>query len=71
MRKKRRRRSYCRDFDLLIAALSSAPSVKKSDDSVTRDVLNIILIQFGIPMKLVRLIKMCITETCSIVRVDK
>jgi hypothetical protein len=30
-----------------------------------------ILIEFGIPMKLVRLIKMCLTETYSIVRVDK
>jgi len=36
-----------------------------------REVLYNILIQFGIPMKLVRLIKMCPTETCSRVRVGK
>ena len=30
-----------------------------------------ILIEFGIPMKLVRLIKMCLTEIYSRVRVDK
>jgi len=30
-----------------------------------------ILIEFGIPMKLVRLIKMCLTETYSRVRVGK
>ena len=30
-----------------------------------------ILIKFGIPMKLVRLIKMCLSETYSRVRVDK
>ena len=30
-----------------------------------------ILIQFGIPMKLVRLIKMCLNETYSRIRVDK
>jgi len=30
-----------------------------------------ILIEFGIPIKLVRLIKVCLTETCSRVRVGK
>ena len=30
-----------------------------------------ILIEFGIPKKVVRLIKMCLTETYSSVRVDK
>jgi hypothetical protein len=30
-----------------------------------------ILIEFGIPMKLVRLIKMFLNETCSTVRVSK
>ena len=30
-----------------------------------------ILIEFGIPMKLVRLIKICLSETCSRVRVGK
>jgi len=38
---------------------------KKAYDSVRREVLCNILIEFGIPMKLVRLINMCLTETCS------
>jgi hypothetical protein len=32
-------------------------------DSVKREVLYNILVEFGIPMKLVRLIKMCLNET--------
>jgi len=43
---------------------------KKVYDSVRRDVLYI-LIKFGIPMKLVRLIKMCVVATYSSDRVDK
>jgi len=34
---------------------------KKAYDSVRRAVLHYILIEFGIPMELVRLIKMCLT----------
>jgi len=44
---------------------------KKAYDSVRREVLYKILIEFGIPRKLVRLIKMNLTETYSRVRVGK
>ena len=44
---------------------------KKPYDSVTREVLYNILIEVGIPMKSLRLIKMCLTETYSRVRVGK
>jgi len=42
---------------------------KKAYDSVRREVLYNILIAFCVPMKIARLIKMCLTETCSRVRV--
>jgi len=44
---------------------------KKAYDSVTREVLYNILIECGISKKLVRLIKMCLTETYSRVKVGK
>ena len=44
---------------------------RKAYDSVRREVLCNILIEFGIRMKLVRLIKMCLTETYSRVGVGK
>jgi len=44
---------------------------KKAYDSVRRELLHNILIEFRIPMKLVRLIKMCLTETYSRVRAGK
>jgi hypothetical protein len=40
-------------------------------DSARREVLYNILIESGIPMKLVRLIKMCLNETYSKVRIGK
>jgi hypothetical protein len=44
---------------------------KKAYDSVRREVLYIILIEFGVPMDQVRLIKMCLNETYSKVRIGK
>jgi len=44
---------------------------KKAYDSVRREALYNILIEFGIPKTLVRMIKMCVTETYSRVRVGK
>jgi hypothetical protein len=37
-------------------------------DSVRKEVLCKILVEFGIPIKLVRLIKMCLNETYTTVR---
>ena len=45
--------------------------LKKAYDSVRREVLYNILMELGIPKKLIRLIKMCLTETYSRVRVGK
>jgi len=44
---------------------------KKAYDSVRSEVLYNILIEFGVPQKLVRLIKMHLTETYSRVRAGK
>jgi hypothetical protein len=44
---------------------------KKAYDSVSRKVLYTILIEFGIPRKLVGLIKMCLNETYSTVRIGR
>jgi hypothetical protein len=44
---------------------------KKACDSVRREVLYNILIEFGIPRKRVGLIKMCLNETYSTVRLGK
>jgi hypothetical protein len=43
----------------------------KTYDSVRWEVLYNILIEFGLPMKLVRLIEMCLNETYSEVRIGK
>jgi len=44
---------------------------KRAYDSVRREVLYNILVEFGIPRKLVRQIKMCLNETYSRVWVGK
>jgi hypothetical protein len=46
-------------------------SSRKAYVSVRREVLCNILIEFGVPMKLVRLIKMYLNETCKKVRIVK
>jgi hypothetical protein len=44
---------------------------KKAYDSVRREVLYNILIESGVPMKLVRLIKICLNETYIKVRIGR
>jgi retron-type reverse transcriptase len=44
---------------------------KKAYDSVRREVLHSILIEFGIPKKKVGLVNMCLNETYSTVRIGK
>jgi hypothetical protein len=44
---------------------------KKAYDSIKREVLYNILLEFGIPKKLVRLIKLCLNETYSKVHIGK
>jgi hypothetical protein len=44
---------------------------KRAHDSVRREVLYNILIEFGVPMKLVRLSKTCLNETFSKVLIGK
>jgi hypothetical protein len=44
---------------------------KKAYDSIKREVLYNILLEFCIPKKLVRVIKMCLNETYSKIRIGK
>jgi hypothetical protein len=51
--------------------ISSLLDFKKAYDSVRREVLYNILFESGNPMKLVRLMEICLNVTCSTVRVGK
>jgi hypothetical protein len=44
---------------------------KKDSDSVRREVLCIILIEFGIPRKLIGLIKMCLNEQSTVESIEE
>jgi hypothetical protein len=46
-------------------------SFKKAYDSVRREVLYNIVIEFGIPRKLIGLIQLCLNETYSMLRIGK
>jgi hypothetical protein len=52
---------------------SAIINLKKAYDVVRREILYNILMEFGVPMKLVRLIKIrvCLNETCSEVQIGK
>jgi hypothetical protein len=54
-----------------LAASRPREEDKKAYDSVRREVLYNILIEFGGPLKLVRLLKMCLNETYSKVCIGK
>jgi hypothetical protein len=72
----RRNRSTIPRISCIRQILEKERSTKRRDfmetyDSVRREVLYNILIQFGVPMKPVSLIKMCLNETYSKVRTGK
>jgi hypothetical protein len=51
--------------------ISYSLGFKKAYYSVRKEVLYNILIEFGVPMKLVGLIKICLNETYNKVRIGK
>jgi len=53
------------------SSASALCRIQKAHDSVRREVLYNILIEFGIPVKQLRATKMCLNETFSRVRVGK
>jgi hypothetical protein len=57
------------DQQLIRHQLSTIYRFKESLLLIRREVLHNILIEFGIPMKLFRLIKMCLSKTHSNVRI--
>jgi hypothetical protein len=65
-----KKREYLKD-EINELATTTTRDYKKVYDSVRRELLYNILIEFGVPMKLVRLIKICLNETYSNVRIGK
>ena len=62
---------YLRKMGINGAVYQLFTDFKKAYDSCGKDVLHNILISFGNPMKLVRVLKMCQSETYSRLRVGK
>jgi hypothetical protein len=60
-----------KEWDYIEAVHHLFADFKKAYESLSREVLYNILIEVGIPMKLVRLIKMCLNETYSKVHIAK
>jgi len=58
-------------MEIYWSSTSVFKDIEKVYDSVSREVLYNVVIEFCIPRKLVRLIKMCLNETYSKFRVDK
>jgi hypothetical protein len=52
-------------MEIYWSSTSVFKDIEKVYDSVSREVLYNVVIEFCIPRKLVRLIKMCLNETCS------
>jgi hypothetical protein len=44
---------------------------KKANDSVKREILHNILIEFGVPMQIVGMLKMCLNKTYNKVHIGK
>jgi len=62
---------YLKKWEYNEAVLQLFVDLKKAYDSVMREVVYNILIEFGIPIQLVRLIKMCLNEKYNTVWVSK
>jgi hypothetical protein len=62
---------YCKKLEYNETVHQLFIDFKKAYDSVKREVLYNILTEFGVPKKLVRLIKMCLNETYSKICIDK
>jgi hypothetical protein len=56
---------YLRKMGIKRGSAEAIYRLQEAYDSARREVLYNILIEFGIPVELVRLIKMCLNETCS------